>query len=90
VLESLAEGVPMVALPLGNDQPGVAARVKACGAGVVVSRRRGNFKQRLRAGVRAVLEDGRYREAARRVQTEMAKVDGLEKAADVIERALGI
>jgi len=90
VLESLAEGVPMVALPLGNDQPGVAARVKACGAGVVVSRRRGNFKRRLRAGVRAVLEDGRYREAARRVQAEMAKVDGLERAADVIERALGI
>src|SRR3981189_1386468 len=27
VLESLAEGVPLVAVPLGNDQPGVAARV---------------------------------------------------------------
>ena len=25
VLESLAEGVPLVAIPLGNDQPGVAA-----------------------------------------------------------------
>ena len=36
VLESLAEGVPLVALPLGNDQPGVAARVAARGAGVVI------------------------------------------------------
>ena len=38
VLESLSEGVPLVALPLGNDQPGVAARLKARGACVVVSR----------------------------------------------------
>ena len=35
-LESLAEGVPMVCTPIGNDQPGVAARVAARGAGVVV------------------------------------------------------
>lgn len=28
VLESLAAGVPLVTLPLGNDQPGVAARVQ--------------------------------------------------------------
>ena len=37
VLESLCEGVPLVAVPLANDQPGVAARVKARGACVVVS-----------------------------------------------------
>ena len=29
VLESLSEGVPLVAVPLGNDQFGVAARLKA-------------------------------------------------------------
>jgi zeaxanthin glucosyltransferase len=27
VLESLAQGVPMVAIPIGYDQPGVAARI---------------------------------------------------------------
>jgi zeaxanthin glucosyltransferase len=27
VLESLAQGVPQVAIPVGNDQPGVAARI---------------------------------------------------------------
>ncbi len=35
-LESLAEGVPPVCIPFGNDQPGVAARVAARGAGVVI------------------------------------------------------
>jgi zeaxanthin glucosyltransferase len=27
VLESLAQGVPQVAIPVGNDRPGVAARI---------------------------------------------------------------
>src|SRR6202042_1731300 len=40
VLESLAEGVPLVALPQGNDQPGVAARIAARGAGLVIPRRK--------------------------------------------------
>ena len=38
-LESLSEGVPLVCIPIGNDQPGVAARVAARGAGVVVPAR---------------------------------------------------
>ena len=32
-LETLAHGVPAVAIPVGNDQPGVAARLKWSGAG---------------------------------------------------------
>lgn len=89
VLESLAEGVPLVAMPLGNDQPGVAARVAAHGAGIVVSRRRIKA-EKLRSAVRAVLEDAQFRTAARRLQAEMNRIDGLEVAANVIERALGI
>jgi MGT family glycosyltransferase len=88
-LESLAEGVPLVCIPLGNDQPGVAARVAARGAGVVVSRRKLNA-QRLRSAVRAVLEDEKYRCAAREVQAAILRVDGLQRAADIIEDALKI
>jgi hypothetical protein len=32
-LEALAEGVPLVALPVTIDQPGVAARIRAKGVG---------------------------------------------------------
>jgi UDP:flavonoid glycosyltransferase YjiC (YdhE family) len=89
VLESLAEGVPLVALPLGNDQPGVAARVKARGAGVVIPQQKLTVKK-LRGAVKEVLEDGRYRDAAQWLKNAFRRVDGLNRAADVVERALGI
>ncbi|MGA3046286.1 MAG: nucleotide disphospho-sugar-binding domain-containing protein [Terracidiphilus sp.] len=89
VLESLAEGLPLVCIPLGNDQPGVAARVSARGAGIVVSRRRLNAT-RLRSAVKAILEDGKYRRAARVIQAAIQEVDGLEQASDLIEDALKI
>jgi zeaxanthin glucosyltransferase len=88
-LESLAEGVPLVCIPLGNDQPGVAARVVARGAGVLVPRRKLNAK-RLCSAVRAVLEQDKYRYAARAIQAEMLRVDGLQLAADIIEDTLRI
>jgi UDP:flavonoid glycosyltransferase YjiC (YdhE family) len=88
-LESLAEGVPLVCIPISNDQPGVAARVAACGAGVVVPHSKLNV-QRLRSAVQAVLQQTRYRAAARDIQHAMQQVDGLGRAVDVIEEALKI
>jgi UDP:flavonoid glycosyltransferase YjiC (YdhE family) len=87
VLESLAEGVPLVAVPLGNDQPGVAARLRARGACVVVSRHR-LTPARLRKAVLLVLGDARYREAARVLQRAIQQMDGPERAADLIEQVL--
>jgi zeaxanthin glucosyltransferase len=89
VLESLAEGVPLVALPLGNDQPGVAARVAARGAGVVIPQKKLTAR-RLRAAVQAVLSDARYRRSATTLKKSIAAADGLNRAADVIEHSLGI
>jgi len=88
-LESLAEGVPLVCIPLGNDQPGVAARVAARGAGVVVSRRWLNAK-RLRSAVQAVLKEEQYRQAARRVQASLLRINGLQQAADIVEDVLKV
>ena len=89
VLESLAEGVPLVAVPQGNDQPGVAARVAAHGAGIVISRRKLNVP-RLRNATRSVLTDPQYRAAALRLQSAIQQVDGLETAANIIEDTLNI
>jgi zeaxanthin glucosyltransferase len=50
VLESLSCGVPMVAIPIANDQPGVAARVAWSGSGVVVPLKRATAA-RLRAAI---------------------------------------
>ena len=87
VLESLCEGVPLVAVPLANDQPGVAARVKARGACVVVPRHRLNAA-RLRKAVMLVLQDARYREAAQVLQRTIKRMDGPGRAADIIEQVL--
>jgi zeaxanthin glucosyltransferase len=89
VLESLAEGVPLVALPLGNDQPGVAARVAARGAGIVISRSRLTAR-RLRNAVREVLEEIKYRNAAGELKRAIRSLDGLSRAADLIEDAFQI
>jgi MGT family glycosyltransferase len=88
-LESLSEGVPLVCIPLGNDQPGVASRVAARGAGVVVPPLRLTAK-RLRSALRAVLEDESYRAAARKLQASIQQIDGLGQAADIVEDALKI
>lgn len=87
VLEALSEGVPMVAVPLGNDQPGVAARLKARGACMVVPRYRLS-SPRLRAAVAAVLHDAKYREAARILHGAICQFSGAERAADLIEQVL--
>ncbi|MGB9147271.1 MAG: nucleotide disphospho-sugar-binding domain-containing protein [Acidobacteriaceae bacterium] len=87
VLESLSAGVPLVAVPLGNDQPGVAARLKARGAGVVVSRHR-LTPTRLRRAVTRVLHEGRYREAAQSLQRAIRQFDGPGRAAEFIEQIL--
>ena len=85
VLEALCEGVPMVAIPLANDQPGVAARLRARGACVVVSRHRLRAA-RLRRAITLVLEDPRYREAARELQQSIQPLHGADCAADLIEQ----
>jgi zeaxanthin glucosyltransferase len=89
VLESLAEGVPLIAVPLGNDQPGVAARVAAQGAGIVIQRRKLNVP-RLRNATQSILEDPQYRAAALRLQSAIQQIDRLEAAANIIEDALNI
>lgn len=88
-LESLSEGVPLVCIPIGNDQPGVASRVAMRGAGLVVPWHRLTAK-RLRSAVLTVLEDESYRHAARKVQASILQIDGLDRAADIIEDVLKI
>jgi UDP:flavonoid glycosyltransferase YjiC (YdhE family) len=89
VLESLAEGVPLVALPLGNDQPGVASRVRARGAAVVIPQQK-LTAGKLRSAVQTVLENPTYRASARKLQAAFQQVDGLNRAVDIIEQAFGI
>jgi UDP:flavonoid glycosyltransferase YjiC (YdhE family) len=84
VLESLACGVPLVVLPVTNDQPGVGAHVQWIGTGKVIPVGRVSV-QRLRAAIEEVREDPRYR--ARDLQSRIAAGDGLGRAAELVEQA---
>jgi zeaxanthin glucosyltransferase len=88
-LESLAAGVPMVAIPVTNDQPAVAARIAHTQTGVVVPFRV-LTPGRLQHAVRQVLGDDRYRTRARQLQSTIQAVNGLERAADIIEASLRV
>jgi MGT family glycosyltransferase len=88
VLESLAEGVPMVVLPVTYDQPGVGARVEWSGVGRSIPVGRLTVG-RLRDAVHLVLGNPAYRERAGRLQSSIEAADGLNRAADLIEAAFG-
>lgn len=85
-LESLAQGVPMVALPIGYDQPGVAARIAyhRVGESLEIETLTG---EELLGAIRKVLNNPSYRERARYFQHVIGETRGLEVAADRIEEA---
>lgn len=85
-LESLARGVPMVAIPITNDQPGVARRLEWLGLAQVVLPRH-LTAARLRQAIARVLGDSGYRERARQRADEIARTGGVAKAADIIDEA---
>ena len=87
-LEALTQGVPMVAIPIGFDQPGVAARIAYHGVGEFVAE--GSLTaERLLQLIRTVMNNPGYGEKARNLQRVIAQTQGLDLAADLIERALG-
>lgn len=85
-LESLARGVPMVAIPITNDQPGVARRLEWLGLAEVVLPKHLTASQ-LRQAVERVLADSGYRSRARERAHEIASLDGVGRAADIVEEA---
>jgi len=88
VLESLAQGVPQIAIPVTYDQPGVAARIAHKKTGVVMSLDK-LAVDRLASVLNEVLTDATYRENARKLQKAIADANGLSVAADLVEQSVG-
>jgi len=86
-LESLSNGVPIVAIPITNDQPGVAARIAWTGAGEFVLPSRLSAP-RLRESIKRVLTEPSYKENAVRLQAAIQGSGGVSRAADIIEQAV--
>jgi MGT family glycosyltransferase len=89
VLESLAQGVPQVAIPVTFDQPGVAARIADKQTGVITSLDK-LTADHLSTLLNEVLNNSIYRDNARKLQKAIAKANGLSAAADLVETCLRV
>ncbi|MCW3035879.1 MAG: glycosyl transferase [Actinobacteria bacterium] len=85
VNECLALGVPMVLAPIRDDQPIVAGRVAAVGAGIQVRFGRVQSAE-MAVALRSVLGDPAYRAAARRIGDSFTLAGGASAAADHLEK----
>jgi zeaxanthin glucosyltransferase len=89
VLEALTHGVPQIAIPVTNDQPGVAARIadKKTGKTTFLD---GLDESNLSALLDEVINNHVYRDNSRSIQKAIAMKNGLSVAADLLERAFGL
>ena len=85
-LECLACGIPMLTIPVTNDQPGVAARVTACEAGC--SLKLGQLSSNsLRQKLQQLLAQPHYRRNAESMAKHISDANGLATAATIVEQA---
>ena len=87
VLDALAAGIPIVAVPLAFEQPATAARLERVGAACVVSPADAG-RGSLEPALRRVLTDPTYRQAARLLAMEIAAGGGVAEAAAMVHAAL--
>ena len=85
--QALREGTPLVGVPFNLDQYLATDAVDRAGAGKHV--RAGQCTEAaVSSAVRRVLEDGRYRSAARRIADEMRDYDAPERLSAILTSAL--
>lgn len=87
VLESLTHGVPMVAIPITNDQPGVAARIVWAGVGEMISISHLTVDS-LRSTLHKVLTQDSYKVQALRLQSAIQNSGGVQQTVSIIELAI--
>ncbi len=86
-IECLMNGVPMVAIPVTNDQPGVAARIAWTGAGEAIPLSKLSVN-RLEKAVKQVLTEDSYKTNAVRLQEAIKLAGRVSLAADIIEQVV--
>ena len=87
VIKTLAQGVPLVCLPFGRDQPDTAQRVVAAHAGLRL--RPSARSPKIAAAVTQVLNDPRYRKGAARIAAAIAADRRRDIAAEELEAIAG-
>ena len=83
----MAAGVPMVAIPITNDQPGVAARLRHIGVAEVIPFSKLS-QPVLRYAVQKGLRNDLAKQKAREYAQRLERVNGPALAADIVENVL--
>jgi UDP:flavonoid glycosyltransferase YjiC (YdhE family) len=83
LMKALANGVPLVCIPLVGDQPDNAARAVAHGVGIRVER--DSTPEQIRSAIERVLTWPGFSESARRMAAMLVMEDGARAAAEEIE-----
>jgi len=86
-LESLAAGVPLLAIPIANDQPGVAARIEYMGFGRRLSQRTLTVKS-VRLALIELMNSDAPRNAVKTARERLQQIDGCSRGAELIENAI--
>lgn len=84
-LAALTHGLPSLLLPHGADQLGNARRVVEAGAGTLLPPSEAT-PDTVRAAVRGLLSEPGYRAGAHRLQQEIARMPGPQRAVELLER----
>lgn len=87
VLESLYNGVPLVAIPLFGDQHGMAARIAWSGCGEYITLNKLTVKS-LRSMIEKIFSISTYRVRASDYKSAIRHSGGVQKAVDIIEQAI--
>lgn len=84
VMDAIKARTPMLVMPIGFDQPGVAARVSHAGVGLKLSRRAGagQIHNALAQLLKCPLEP------LHRLAAELEQAGGTRRAADIVERVM--
>lgn len=86
-LGALSSGVPMVAIPITSEQPGIAMRTAWSGAGEAIALKKLTVSK-LRESIKQVLTEDSYKQNALKLQTAIRNAGGVKRAADIIEKAV--
>ena len=84
--ENLSEGLPLVVLPVANNQPGISARITYLGLGEFIPLSKLTAAN-LRLRVNRVLTRPSYREQCVKFAGDIRRVNGPARAADLIDAA---
>ncbi|UUO15007.1 glycosyltransferase [Dolichospermum heterosporum] len=87
VLGALSSGVPLVAIPITNEQPGIASRIAYTGAGEFLPLSRLNVTS-LQEIIKRVLTEYSYKQNALRLKEAIVRAGGVNYAADIVEKAI--